>query len=70
MKRHIEKMLGVGIGVLILGGLLLLAFTLFGSFFVGLFALIAGIPLAFPMTLSAVALAFIGLLILAKIRKK
>ncbi|GGF73151.1 hypothetical protein GCM10011332_28950 [Terasakiella brassicae] len=70
MKRHVENLLGLALGALILLFLLMLAVTFFGSFLLGVLTLIASIPLAFPLSSTFVALTLIGLLVLTKIRKK
>ncbi len=70
MKRHVENLLGLALGVLILLFLLMLAVTFFGSFLLGMLTLVASIPLAFPLSSTFVALTLIGLLVLTKIKKK
>ena len=66
MKRHLEKMAGLIIGLGLLAVLVSVLTVVFGGSLVGLLTVIVGFPAAFPITTTVLVVLALGVFVVRR----
>lgn len=70
MRRWLEKSLSLFIGCLIIAGIVLVFFSVFGSVLMAGLTLLLSLPLVFPVSLGVGSVVIIVVLIYQKLRRR
>jgi len=68
MKRHVEKIAGLIIGLGLLAVLVSVLIVVFGGSLIGLLTVIVGFPTAFPITTTAFVLLALGVFLFRRFK--